>query len=73
MIANRPFSPESMAGFSYQNKAWRNLVIDSDKKNIQLRELTSCEMENIYKPRAITTEDMVRYGPLLNLKKSSWY
>ena len=42
-------------------------------KNILLRERTSFQMVNFHKQRAITTEGMVRYGPLSNLKKKSWY
>ena len=42
-------------------------------KNIRLREPTSFQMVNVHKQRAITTESMVRYGPLSNLKKTSWY
>ena len=42
-------------------------------KNIRLRERTSFQMVNFHKQRAITTESMVRYGPLSNLKKTSWY
>ena len=42
-------------------------------KTIQLRERTSFKTMNFYKQRAITAESMVRYGPLLNLKKTSWY
>ena len=42
-------------------------------KNIWLRERTSFQMVNFHKQRAITTESMVRYGPLSNLKKTSWY
>ena len=41
-------------------------------KNIRLREQTSFQMVNFHKQRAITTESMVRYGPLLNLKKTPW-
>ena len=41
-------------------------------KNIRLRERTSFQMVNFYKQRATTTESMVRHGPLLNLKKTSW-
>ena len=40
-------------------------------KNIRLRERTSFNLVNFRKQRAITTESMVRYGPLLNLKKTS--
>ena len=42
-------------------------------KTIRLREQTSFQMVNFHKQRAITTENMVRYGPLSNLKKTSWY
>ena len=41
-------------------------------KNIGLRERTSFQM-NFHKQRAITTESIKGYGPLLNLKKTSWY
>ena len=40
-------------------------------KYIRLRERTSFKMVNFHKQRAITTESMVRYGPLSNLKKTS--
>ena len=40
-------------------------------RNIPLRERTSFQMVNFHKQRAITTEGMVRYGPLSNLKKTS--
>ena len=54
-----------------------NNVTKFDKiliKNIQLRERTSFQMVNFHKQRAIhvTLENMVRYGPLSNLKKTSW-
>ena len=42
-------------------------------KSIRLRERTLFQMVNFHKQRAITTESMVRYGPLSNLKKTSWY
>ena len=42
-------------------------------KNIQVRERTSFKTVNFHKQRAITTESMVRYGPLSNLKKTLWY
>ena len=42
-------------------------------KSIRLREPTSFQMVNFHKQRVITTESMVRYGPLSNLKKTSWY
>ena len=41
-------------------------------KNIRLRERMSFPTVNIHKQRAITTESMVRYRPLWNLKKTSW-
>ena len=39
-------------------------------KSIQFRERTSFQMVNFHKQRAITSESMVRYGPLSNLKKT---
>ena len=42
-------------------------------KNIRLRERTSFKTVNFHKQRAITTENLVRYGPLSNLKKTLWY
>ena len=42
-------------------------------KNIRLRERTLFQMVNFHKQRAITTDGMVQYGPLSNLKKISWY
>ena len=42
-------------------------------KIIPLREGKLFQMVNFYKQRAITTESMVGYGPLSNLKKTSWY
>ena len=42
-------------------------------KSMQLREQRLFQMVNFYKQRAISTESMVRYGPLSNLKKTSWY
>ena len=42
-------------------------------KNIQVREWTSFKRVNFHKQRAITLESLVRYGPLSNLKKTSWY
>ena len=42
-------------------------------KNIRLRERTLFQMVNFHKQRAITTERMVGYGQLWNLKKTSWY
>ena len=35
-------------------------------KNIQVRERTSFKTVNFHKQRAITTESLVRYGPLSN-------
>ena len=43
------------------------------KKNSTLREWTSFQMVNFHKQRAITTEGIVRFRPLSNLKKTSWY
>ena len=40
---------------------------------IRVREWTSFKTVNFHKQRAITTESMVRYGPLSNLKNKSWY
>ena len=42
-------------------------------KSIRLRERTSFQMVHFHKQRAITAENMVRYGPLSNLKKTLWY
>ena len=42
-------------------------------KNIRFRKRTSFQMVNFHKQRAITSESLVPYGPLLNLKKTSWY
>ena len=42
------------------------------KKN-QVRERTSFNAVNFYKQRAITTESLVRYKPLSNLKKTLRY
>ena len=42
-------------------------------KNIRVRRLTSFKTVNFHKQRAITTESLVRYGPLSNLKKTLWY
>ena len=40
-------------------------------KNIRARERTSLKTAvNFHKQRAITTESLVRYGPLSNLKKT---
>ena len=36
-------------------------------KNIQVREPTSFKTVNFHKQRAITSESLVRYGPLSNL------
>ena len=41
-------------------------------KNIQVRVPTSFKMVNFHKQRAITTESLVRYEPLSNLK-TLWY
>ena len=41
--------------------------------NIRLRERTSFQMVNFQKQRAITTESLVRYGPLSNVKKTIRY
>ena len=41
--------------------------------SIQLRERTSFQMVNFHKQRAITTESMVLYGPLSNMKKTLCY
>ena len=38
-------------------------------KTIRLRERTLFQMVNFHKQRAITTDNMVRYLPLSNLKK----
>ena len=42
-------------------------------KTIHLKERTSFKTVNFNKQRAITTESMVRNGPLWNLMKTSWY
>ena len=42
-------------------------------KNIRVRERTLFKTVNFHKLRAITTESMVRCGPLSKLKKTSWY
>ena len=42
-------------------------------KNIRVRERTSVKTANFHKQRAITTESLVRYGPLSNWKKTVWY
>ena len=42
-------------------------------KIIRLRERTSFQMVIFHKQRAITTESIVRYEPLSNLKKTSQY
>ena len=39
-------------------------------KNVGLRERTSFQMVNFHKQRAITSESMVGYGPLSNLKNT---
>ena len=38
-----------------------------------ITERTSFQMVNFHKLIAITTENMVQYRPLSNLKKRSWY
>ena len=43
------------------------------KKIIGVREETSLKMVNFHQQRTITTESLVRYGPLSNLKKILWY
>ena len=42
-------------------------------KNIRVRERTSFKTVNFHKQMAITTESLVRYGQLSNLKKTLWY
>ena len=42
-------------------------------KTIRLREQTSFKIVNFHEQRAITAVSMVGYGPLWNLKKTSWY
>ena len=42
-------------------------------KNIRVRERTSFKTLNFHKQRAITTESLVGYGLLSNLKKTLWY
>ena len=42
-------------------------------KNIRLRVGTSFKTVNFHKQRAITAKSIVRYRPLSNLKKISWY
>ena len=42
-------------------------------KNIRVIEQTLFETVNFHKQRAITTESLVQYGPLSNLKKTLWY
>ena len=39
-------------------------------KNIQVRKRTSFKTVNFHKQRAITTESIMRYGPLSNLEKT---
>ena len=41
-------------------------------KTSLLRERALFKMVNFHKQRAITAESMVQYGPLFNLKKTSW-
>ena len=40
-------------------------------KSIRLRVWTSFQTVIFHKQRALTTESMVRYGPIWNLKKTS--
>ena len=42
-------------------------------KTIRLRARTSFKMVHFHKQRALTTEGMVQYAPLSNLKKTSWF
>ena len=42
-------------------------------KNSRLRERTLFKMVNFHKQSTITTESMVRNGPLSSFKKTSWY
>ena len=42
-------------------------------KNIRVRERTSFKTVYFHQQRAITTESLVRYGPLSNLRKTLWY
>ena len=42
-------------------------------KNIRVRERTLFKTVNFHKQMAISTESLVRYGPLSNLKKTLWY
>ena len=42
-------------------------------KNIRLRERASFKTVNFHEQRAITTESLVQYGLLSNLKKTLWY
>ena len=42
-------------------------------KNIRVRERTSFKTVNFHKQRAITSESLVRYGPLSNFEKTLWY
>ena len=75
----RTITAESMVRYgplSNLQKTSRYLTMRPSKilmKNIRLRERTSFKMVNFHKQRAITTESRMRYGPLLNLKKTSWY
>ena len=43
------------------------------KKNIRARERMSLKTVNFHQQRAITSESLVLYGPLSNLKKTLWY
>ena len=42
-------------------------------KTIRLRERTLFQIVNFHIQRVITPEGMVRYKPISNLKKISWY
>ena len=42
-------------------------------ENIRVRERTSFKTLNFHKQMAITTESLMEYGPLSNLKKTSRY
>ena len=42
-------------------------------KNIRVRERMSFKTVNFHKQRVITLESLMRYWPLPNLKKTSWY
>ena len=49
-------------------KFHKNLI-----KTIRLIEWTSFKTVNFHQQRAITAECIVRYEPLSNLNKTSWY